>query len=138
MKSLMISLFVFSSLISSCQIHWGKASDWTIYGYQGSRMFKLSLDSLRSLDTLKMDQDSVNDYLTSAHTLKSEPGVWMGGFITTCVLDGEIRKVDFSNYGNFFYDEKSRTYYELSTEKAEPWLSYIQNCLVTLAHKKAK
>jgi hypothetical protein len=100
-------------------------------------MFKIPIDSLGSFDSLKLNQDTVKSYLTTARILDpKDQGVWMGGYITTCELDGKPRKIDFSNYGNFFYDENSKTYYQLSESKSEDWNAYLQNCLLTLARKK--
>jgi hypothetical protein len=137
MKIQIILYLLLSTVIASCQIHWEKASDWTLYGYQGSRMFKISLDSLNSFDTLKLNQDTVRSYLATTKILNpKDQGVWMGGYLTTCKLDGKLRKIDFSNYGNFFYDEKSKTYYELSGSNSEAWNKYMQVCLLTLARKR--
>jgi hypothetical protein len=137
MKTQIILCLLLSSGIASCQIHWEKASEWTLYAYQGSQMFKLPLDSLNSFDTLKLNQDTLMSYLATSRILDSkDQGVWMGGYITTCKLDGKLRKVDFSNYGNFFYDEKSKTYYQLSGSKSDAWNTYLQNCLLTLARKR--
>jgi hypothetical protein len=137
MKTQIILCLLLLSGIASGQIHWEKTSEWTLYGYQGSRMFKIPLDSLNSFDTLKLNQDTVSSYLKNASVLDSnDQGVWMGGYLTTCRLDGELRKIDFSNYGNFFYDENSKTYYQLSPSKSEDWNSYLQNCLLKLARKK--
>jgi hypothetical protein len=137
MKIKIALCLLLSSVIASCQVHWEKASEWTLYGYQGSRMFKISLDSLNSFDTLKLNQDTVRSYLATTRILDSkDQGVWMGGYLTTCKLDGNLRKIDFSNYGNFFYDEKSKTYYQLSPSKSEAWNSYLQDCLLILARKR--
>jgi len=137
MKIQIVVCLLLSSALASCDVHWGKASDWTLYGYQGSRMFKIPLDSLNSYDTLKLNQDTVTSYLAATRTLDSkDQSIWMGGYITTCKLNGKLRKIDFSNYGNFFYDEKSKTYYQLSVTKSEDWNAYLQNCLLTLARKK--
>jgi hypothetical protein len=127
-----------SVMTSSCQVHWGNASNWTLYGYSGSGMFKLSVDSLHSLDTINLNQDSVTSYLSGAMILHSkEPVLWMGGYLATCNLDGSIRKVEFTNYGNFFYDEKTKDYYQVPADKAEIWLSYLQDNFLTLARRRA-
>jgi hypothetical protein len=137
MKTQVFLCLLLSSAITSCQVHWEKASDWTLYGYQGSRMFKIPLDSLNSFDTLKLNHDTVASYLATTRTLDAkDQGIWMGGYITTCEWDGKPRKIDFSNYGNFFYDEKSKTYYQLAGSKSENWNAYLQNCLLTLARRK--
>jgi hypothetical protein len=129
------SCFLLSSVIASCQVHWSKTTDWTLYGYQGRRMFDIPVDSLNSFATLKLNQDTVISYLSSAEILK-DPVIWMGGYVTTCKVNGEIRKIEFSNYGNFFYDDKSKSYYQLPSEKIETWLSYLQQSLITLAHRR--
>jgi hypothetical protein len=122
--------------IASCQIQWDKAADWTLYGYQGSRMFKIPLDSLSSFDTLHLNKDTVKSYLETTRILDSKnQGLWLGGYITTCKLDGKLRIIDFSNYGNFFYDEKSKTYYQLASSKSEGWNAYLQSSLLALARK---
>ena len=137
MKIQIALCLMLSGAIASCQVHWKKASDWTLYGYQGSRMFKISLDSLHLYDTLKLNQDTVTSYLATTRILDSKnQGIWMGGYLTTCELNGKLRKIDFSNYGNFFYDEESNTYYQLSSSKSEAWNTYLQNCLLTLARKR--
>jgi hypothetical protein len=59
----------------------------------------------------------------------------MGGYIATCKLDGSLRKVELSNYGGFFYDEKTKVYYQIPAAKSEDWLSYIQQNYLTLTKK---
>jgi hypothetical protein len=125
------------STLTSCQVHWTKTTDWTLYGYQGGRMFAIPADSLKSFDTITLNQDTVMSYLTSA-SIQKEPGIWMGGYVTTCKINGTIRKIDFSNYGNFFYDEVSKNYYQLSPQKIDTWLSYLQSNLIALAHRGTK
>lgn len=134
MKFQIISCLLLSSVIGSCQVRWANTTNWTLYGYQGSRMFDIPVDSLNSFDTIVLSQDTVKSYLLSARILK-EPAIWMGGYVTTCKIGGTLRKIEFSNYGNFFYDEKSKYYYQLAPQKIDGWLSYLQKSLITLAHR---
>ncbi|HEV3411151.1 MAG TPA: hypothetical protein VG101_01680 [Puia sp.] len=137
MKKRAFVFFLVAGILTSCQVRWENATKWTLYGYQGSRLFKIPIDSLKMLDTVQLNQDSVTSYLSSAKVVHpKEPFLWMGGYVTTCSLNGHLRKVEFSNYGNFFYDENEKHYYQLSSEKAESWLAFVQNNLLTLARKK--
>jgi hypothetical protein len=139
MKILIGSFLILSTTIASCQIRWDKATDWTIYRYQGHRLFKISLDSLTGYDSKSLNQDSVADYLDSVQIMASEGQItWMGGYIATCKLDGNIRKVELSNYGGFFFDEKTRKFYQISPDKSEAWTFYLQQCYLDLTRKHAQ
>jgi hypothetical protein len=138
MKILIVASLLFSATVASCQLHWEKATNWTLYRYQGHRLFKIPVDSLNHYDTLALNQDSMAVFLDSAQTLHPEaPVAWMGGYIATCNLNGVIRKVELSNYGGFFYDEKTKVYYQIPAVKSEDWLSYIQQCYLNLTKKEA-
>ena len=132
-----LSVFLFSGIISSCQVHWGDANDWTLYQYQGHRLFKISVDSLKSFNSRPLNLDSVTSYLSSADILRPKaPVSWMGGYLVTCKLNGEVRKIEFSNYGTFFFDEKYKTYYQLSANNAEAWNACLQNQYLSLVRGK--
>jgi hypothetical protein len=136
MKNVIIISLLLSATAASCQLHWEKTTNWTLYHYQGHRLFKIPIDSLNQYGSLLMSQDTMVAFLDSVKTLHPEgPVAWMGGYIATCKLDGVIRKVDLSVYGGFFYDEITKTFYELPSEKREEWLSYIQQCYLSLTKK---
>jgi len=131
--------FLFLSVtIASCQkLYWKDATNWTLYRYQGHRLFKIPLDSLQSYDHLSLDQDSILAFMDSVQLLNPKGAVaWMGGYIATCKLNGIVRKVEFSNYGGFFFDEKTRTYYTLPSEKTEDWITYLQQQYLSLTRKQ--
>ena len=133
MKPLLITCILLSTVMASCQVHWQEASDWTMYSYQGYLALKLPADSLKQYKHLRMNQDSMMAFVTSAQRLaRKDPFVWMGGYIATCNLDGTLRKIDLSSYGGFFYDEKSSTYYQMSPEKTDSWLSFLKNSYLIL------
>jgi hypothetical protein len=136
MKFVICACLIVSSIISSCQVQWAKSSDWTLYAFEGNDPFKASRDSLNNLDTLILSQDSMDIYLVSAEISHPKAAlIWMGGYIATCKLNGEIRKVEISNYGGFFYDEESKAYYHVASDKIESWNSYLQQSFLNLARK---
>ena len=88
------------------------------------------VDSLVFLRSRALAGDSVRQFLDSAEALPS--GVrpaWMGGFLVTCVFHGEVRKIEVSSYGGFFYDQGSKTYFQLPGEKKDEWFTYLNGCL---------
>jgi hypothetical protein len=136
MKICITTSLLLLAMAASCQLHWEKTTNWTLYRYQGHGLFKIPLDSLNKYDNFPMNQDSMAAFLDSVKTLHPEgPVAWMGGYIAPCKLDGVIRKVDLSTYGGFFYDEITKTFYELPLEKRQGWLSYIQQCYLSLTRK---
>jgi hypothetical protein len=127
MKTLTLSFLLISTTVASCQMHWEKATNWTLYRYQGHRLFKIPLDSLKFYNSLPLNQDSIGIFVNSLGILHPEaPIEWMGGYIATCQINGALRKVELSNYGGFIFDEKSKTYYQLPPDKTERWISYLQ------------
>ena len=138
MKLLLNICLLLSVTFASCQeLHWKDATNWTLYRYQGHRIFKIPVDSLNGYDSLPLDQDSITDFMDSVQILHPRgPVAWMGGYIATCKLNGVVRKVELSNYGGFFFDEKSRTYYTLPPEKSENWIAYLQLKYLSLTRKQ--
>jgi hypothetical protein len=136
MKIVISACLLLSCTISTCQIRWVKAGQWTLYAFEGNDQFKVSMDSLYNLDTLTLNQDSMAYYLFSAEIKHpSAPLIWMGGYIATCQLNGVVRKIEISNYGGFFFDEKTKAYYHIASDKAESWNAYLQQSFLTLAWK---
>jgi hypothetical protein len=128
MKLTLIASLVSCSLLGSCQVHWDHASDWKLYQYDGHRIFTIPIDSLKTYNSLSMDQDSMAIFVRSAKYLDTKaPLVWMGGYVATCSIGGALRKVELSRYGGYFFDEKTSAYYQLPTEKIDAWLAFIQN-----------
>ena len=138
MKIFIGACLLLSDTVASCQLHWEKSKEWTLYRYQGHRLFKIPLDSLQSFDSSPLDKDSMAIFLDTFKSLHPEaPIAWMGGYIATCKLDGVIRKIEISNYGGFFFDEKTKSYFELPLDKRERWQDYLQQTYLDLTRRRA-
>jgi hypothetical protein len=136
MKIIFISGLLISVFTSSCQIHWDTTSNWRLYRYQGNKLFNISLDSLESFQSIPLPQDSMNYYLSQVTIKHPKADIhWMGGYIATCQLQGSLRKVVISNYGGFFFDQEAHSYYQLSTEKIDAWLSFLLNSYLKMINK---
>jgi hypothetical protein len=137
MKVCLIVSLQFVALCSCGQVQWNQSSDWTIYQSQAHDLFKVPIDSLNSLDTLRLDKDTVESYLSSIELIHPKAAVaWMGGYIATCKIDGIRRKIELSNYGGFFYDEKTNAFYRVQKDKIDAWVDYLQNSYLTLLKRK--
>jgi hypothetical protein len=136
MKLVLVASIFISALSASCQVHWEQSSNWTLYQYEGNRVFKVPIDSLKFIKSFALNNDSMAGFLKSVTPLNKKNLAWMGGYITTCRIDGIIRKVEISNYGGFFYDQLTGMSYQLPTEKIDAWLDFLQNSYITMINKK--
>ena len=137
MKLCTIVSLLFVTLVSCGQVQWSQSSDWTIYQIQVHDIFKVPIDSLNSLDTLQLNKDTVESYLSSLESIHPKASVaWMGGYIATCKIDGIRRKIELSNYGGFFYDENTTTFYRVSKDNIDSWVDFLQNSYLTLVKRK--
>lgn len=138
MKLHLLVVLLLVGLTSCGQIKWDASSDWTIYQTEGDP-FKVSIDSLRSLDCLHLSMDTVKTYLEAVEHFNPKSWVsWMGGYIASCKIDGIVRKIELSNYGGFFYDEKTHTFYKVSEDQIESWNDFIQNSYLMLVKRQHK
>jgi hypothetical protein len=127
MKSVLIVFIFLSTLSASCQPRWEQSSHWTLYQYEGNRLFDFSIDSLKFIKSSKLNEDSMAYFVKSATLLNKKGLAWMGGYIVTCKINGSLRKVEISNYGGFFYDQSSNTFYQIPEAKIDDWLAFLQN-----------
>jgi len=119
-------------LRGDAQIIWEKAETWKLYNV-GDRGLAVPWDSLGRCKSYELNVDSMRYFLDSASVLSRDiQPVWMGAFIATCTLSGESRKVDISYYAGFFYDEKSKCYYQIAKAKRNSWLNYLNSSLIAI------
>jgi len=133
MRQLILALLVLTTTLTEVQVNWKETSDWKIYNPGRLNIFTVPLDSLVYLRSRALAGDSVRQFLDSVKALPS--GVrpaWMGGFLVTCVFRGEMRKIEVSSYGGFFYDPGSKTYFQLPAETKDSWFTYLNECLLAI------
>ena len=137
MKLSLIVCFLLVMLLSCGQVQWNQSSDWTIYQSQADDIFKVPLESVNSLDSLQLNKDTLESYLLSLELIHPKaPVAWMGGYIATCKIGSIRRKIELSNYGGFFYDEKTNAFYRVSKDKIDSWVDYLQSSYLTLLKRK--
>lgn len=114
------------------QVVWKKAQSWKIYN-GGDSSFVVSLDSLKTHKYYQLNADSMKYFLDSVTLLPSivRPA-WMGAYLTTCIVEGETRKVLISYYAGFFYDERDKRYYQIPLSKKGDWRNYLDACLISI------
>jgi len=127
--------WVLASLAFACfyggygQIVWKEGANWRLYKIQGPVIFSAPIDTLPHIKSRQLSTDSMRDFLYPLDTLPSgiQPS-WMGGFLITCVISGQTRKIQVSVYGGFFYDQTSKRYFQLPAYKKTDWISYVSRC----------
>jgi hypothetical protein len=133
MRQLILALLVLTTTLTEAQVNWKETSDWKIYNPGRLNIFTIPLDSLAYLRSRALAGDSVRQFLDS---IKALPGTvrpaWMGGSLVSCLFHGEVRKIEVSSYGGFFYDQGSKTYFQLPAEKKDEWFTYLNGCLSTI------
>jgi hypothetical protein len=124
--------------ISSTQVPpWQQASQWTIYNVRGAKFYKISLDSLDKYHNRPLNDDSMRTFLSQSSALPSDkPLVWMGAFVTSCIIDHQRRKIDISSYGGFFFDETDKKFYTIPQEIQKDWLNYLASCAGSVSGQK--
>jgi hypothetical protein len=128
MKALITLLILNVLSVAPAQVAWNKTSDWQLYQIQGHGVFNYSIDTLKSFRSTPLNADSMKSYLNNAQIMKHDGSVaWMGGYVSTCKLEGVTRKIEISNYGGFLYDESTKTFYQVQEEKAGAWSVYLHH-----------
>jgi len=130
MKKLFFILLLFSASYSFSQsMNWQQMRGWKIYDLHDKKGMRTPVDSLKYFRSITLDDDSIKYFLLGATEIHhgDEP-VWMGAIILSGVdSSGIFSKVDVSVYGGFFYDEKTRKYYQVRDEVKEEWMEYLTN-----------
>jgi len=133
-KLFMLLLACITFHISESQVIWKETKDWKIYNVSSRTMNKIGFDSLSKLKYYRLNPDTVKAFLRSVNDIPkdSTPLAWMGGALATCTYQGKIRKIQISSYGGWFFDQETKSYFEIPQEQAGDWYSYISDCLVSI------
>ena len=125
---LFITLFVITKCFSQ-NISWKEAKNWKLYNIRSSSAFSYSLDTLKNFKSIHLDYDTMHTFLSDVvEWPKNKSSLWMGLYVATCELPGlEVRKIEISVYGGFFYDDLTKTYYQLPLSARNDWLNYISD-----------
>ncbi|MDO6431538.1 hypothetical protein Q4E93_13115 [Flavitalea sp. BT771] len=108
-------------------INWADTKEWRLYYTQSKRAFAYQIDTLKMFKSVALNQDSMKIFLKAVTEIQTErTPVWMGYYVATCKLpDGTSIKIEISQYGRFFYEEKEKRYYQLTEDVQDSWLSYL-------------
>jgi hypothetical protein len=134
MKVVLI-LFILSPLLCQGQSNsFEHAQQWKLYDVAGHDLFRYSTDTLRNFSFYSLDNDSIHEFVSGVKELPNgDPPVWMGGpLIVTYELEGATYKIDISHYGGFFFDERTKKYYQVATSDIENWNAYFTRCFVAV------
>jgi hypothetical protein len=108
---------------------WKSGRNWRLYSIRESEAFNYTLDTLKNFQSIPLDQDTMTGFLTEVEQWPKEKySLWSGLYVVTCELpNADVRKIEISVYGGFFYDDRSKTYYQLPREIRTAWLEYLSD-----------
>jgi hypothetical protein len=108
-------------------INWSATKDWKLYYIHSKRGYAFPIDTLINFKSVSLNQDSMKTFLHTVTEIPREtPPSWMGYYVASCRLpDGKLVKIEISQYGRFFFEEREKRYYELTEKVESDWLSYL-------------
>jgi len=107
-------------------INWQKSSNWKMYKISGDKGLGYSADALSEFPFIEMNADTILHFARQASILpKDKYYVWMGAYYVTCLVNDTIHKVDISVHGGFFYDERTKRYYQLPMNMRTDWMDWL-------------
>jgi hypothetical protein len=128
MKSIILSICILLITISSASsqgLKWSTTKNWRLYEIKNKQDYKLSVDSLSKFRTLLVNLDTIQNFVNLAEAWpKDKYSMWMGRYLCTYEIEEETRKVDISVYEGFFFDENSKTYYQIPEAFVDEWLKF--------------
>ena len=135
---LFFSIF-FATIVTKClsqNINWKDAKNWKLYDLRNGSAFNYSVDTLKNFKSADLDYDTMHTFLSDViEWPKSKSSLWMGLYVVTCELPlGEIRKIEISVYGGFFYDDLTKKYFQLPLSVRNNWLDYFSANSIRLSH----
>lgn len=108
-------------------ISWVNTKNWKLYYVHSRGGFAFSLDTLKNFQNVPLNQDSMGVFLKGVTEIPVDrTPVWMGYYVASCQLpDGLPIKIEISQYGRFFYEERTKRYFQLSENLQTDWLAYL-------------
>jgi hypothetical protein len=107
--------------------NWADSKNWKIYYVTKHGGYAYSLDTLQTLKQVSLNTDTLRQYLKTATEVPADRWpVFMGYYVASCQSsDGTSIKIEISQYGAFFYDDRQKKYYQLAKDLQRDWLAYL-------------
>ena len=124
----------FVTSISCQQVDWALSKHWKIYSIHSGNALGFSTDTLSRFKFVNLDDNEMRNFLSHVNLWpKDKYAVWMGLYVATYNIgDSSIRKIDISTYGGFFYDEGTKSYYELPVSIKDEWLTFLHDRVASI------
>lgn len=119
---------------------WDSTKNWRIYKLQKfNQVVRMPADSLRFLEGISLNDDSMHGFLSSCKKLSATNPAWMGCYLASYESSGaQIKKVIISQYAGFFYSEYDNSFYEVDSEDQQQWLSFLSNSYQNIFQNSGK
>ena len=137
MKSVILILSFLIVRFSFAQfIKFQTPNNWQLYDIHKSGSLRYSVDTLKTFNHIDLPGDSMLYFLKNIKAWpKDQSAAWMGTFIASCEINKELRKIDISVYGGFFYDEHDKQYYEIPKAIRNDWMDYLNRAFDKMLSK---
>ncbi|MEO5894064.1 MAG: hypothetical protein ABIQ31_27655 [Ferruginibacter sp.] len=131
MKKLIVFLvvLVLTVKLNAQNIDWKNATNWQLYNTREIAAFDFTLATLKEFRSIPLNLDTMQAFLEKTEQWPKEKySMWSGLYVVTCELpNAGTRNIEISVYGGFFYDDKTKRYYQLPLEIRNDWLEYLSN-----------
>ena len=113
---------------------WDSTSNWRIYKLNDfRRVFAVPPDSMRHLESVSINDDSIRQMLCTSENIAIENPLWMGCYLASYqTSQGDMEKVIISQYGGFFFIPKKKAYFQIEGTKRTDWLTYLSKSYVKM------
>jgi hypothetical protein len=131
---LVLPFTFFGSSIFAQQINWTLSNHWKIYSIRSGNALGFSVDSLTGFKSTNLEDSKMRYFLSQAISWpRDKYAVWMGLYVATYNIGDSItRKIDISTYGGFFYDEGTKSYYEVPVSIKNEWITYLHDVIASI------
>jgi hypothetical protein len=134
-------LFLMFITCSSCigqSINWQQTTNWKIYRTQDNRSFSFTLDTLKKIPSLMLNETEIHALIQGASNLiQKESPLWMGNYVLSFDFpSGVIHKIEVSTYGGFYFEYLTKQYYSIPATNRREWLAYLSNAYERFGNKE--
>ena len=117
-----------------------KSHNWRIYDAGGPDAFLYPLDTIMKFPDYALNDDSIGFFLSHIQRIvKEHTPVWMGSpHLATYQMADSTYTIYISHYAGFFFDTRTKKYFQIAKEDIDDWHTYIRECFISLRNRKQR
>lgn len=132
-----IIITIFGQSCFSQTINWKQANNWQLYNIRSKAGFNYPLDTLTNFKHITLDSSIMSEFLNNVTLVSNNrPVLWQGLYVASCEMpDKKKRKIIFSNFGGFFWDDNTQRHFELADTLKTRWHTYLHESAKKVFHQ---